>query len=62
MFEGLMGYYVNSMYPEWYNEDIKNISRENKLLDGWFKIYGPQVQIKDIDTNIYGLSQFFILQ
>jgi hypothetical protein len=31
MFEGLMGYYVNNMYPEWYDEDIKNIAKENKL-------------------------------
>lgn len=36
-FEGLMGYHMRSIYPEWYDQDITKIARENKLANWMVK-------------------------
>jgi hypothetical protein len=37
MFEGLMGYHMRSIYPEWYDQDITKIAKENKLANWMVK-------------------------
>src|SRR5215204_1760238 len=60
LFEGIMGNYLKKSNQEWYFNDIKEIARENKLVNLLFKLWSSNHERNDRYKGMYIVLSLYV--
>jgi hypothetical protein len=60
LFEGMTGNYLKKSNQEWYFNDIKEIARENKLVNLLFKLWSSNHERNDRYKGMYIVLSLYV--